>query len=99
MNPETGKPVVYDDCRESDGTMIEAQGPGFANLLRSSYFSDFVLPARWDRQARRQVAASGARELEWYFAEPEAAERARKVFADDDDSRKIKIIVAPTDAP
>jgi hypothetical protein len=38
INPVTGKRVVYDDCRESDGTMIEAKGPGFAKMLRSKYF-------------------------------------------------------------
>lgn len=35
INPATGEPVVFDDCRESDGTMIEAKGPGFAKLLRN----------------------------------------------------------------
>jgi len=30
-NPLTGKNVAFDDCRESDGTMIEAKGPGFAH--------------------------------------------------------------------
>ena len=33
MNPLTGKNVAFDDCRESDGTMIEAKGPGFAEML------------------------------------------------------------------
>lgn len=99
INPQTGKRVVYDDCRESDGTMIEAKGPGFARMLRSAYFSERVLPARRERQARRQLAASGGREVEWYFAEPEAADSARELFADDNDLRKIKIIVVPADAP
>ena len=39
-NPLTGRNVVFDDCRESDGTMIEAKGPGYAKLLRDSYMSD-----------------------------------------------------------
>ena len=39
-NPLTGRNVAFDDCRESDGTMIEAKGPGYAKLLRDSYMSD-----------------------------------------------------------
>jgi hypothetical protein len=58
INPETGKPVVSDDCRESDGTMIEAKGPGYAEMLQDSFFSDRILPAQWKGQAGRQIAAS-----------------------------------------
>lgn len=98
-NPTTGRRVVYDDCRESDGAMIEAKGPGFAKMLQSSYFSDFVLPARWERQAARQVAASGGRDLDWFFAEPEAADRAREIFDDARTLRKINVISIPARSP
>jgi hypothetical protein len=92
IDPTTGKRVVFDDCRESDGTMIEAKGPGFANLLRSRYFSQFILPERWTRQAARQIAASGGRDIEWFFAEPEAAAQARQLFADTPGLQNIKVI-------
>ena len=90
-DPVTGKRVAYDDCRESDGTMIEAKGPGFANMLRSRYFSNFVIPARWERQAARQVGASGGRDVDWFLAEPEAANFARKIFFDSAQLRRIKV--------
>ena len=80
LNPQTGRRVVYDDCRTSDGTMIEAKGPGYAKLLRYSYFHDDVIPERWKNQAGRQVEASGGRGLDWFFAEESAAARAREIF-------------------
>jgi hypothetical protein len=98
-DPTNGKRVVFDDCRESDGTMIEAKGPGFANMLQSGYFSETILPRRWERQAARQVAASGGRNLDWYFAEPEAADRAREVFGDEATLKRINVNHVPEAAP
>ncbi|MGH6795794.1 MAG: hypothetical protein ACREDH_11520, partial [Methylocella sp.] len=70
-NPVTGKRVVYDDCRESDGTKIEAKGPGFAQMLESTFMYERICD-RWVKQARSQVEASGGRAIEWYFAEEAA---------------------------
>jgi hypothetical protein len=98
MNPETGKPVAFDDCRESDGTMIEAKGPGFAEQLAYPYSDDKLVPG-WVKQATSHVAAAGSRDVAWYFAEPEAAEKARAVFADDQRLQKIKIFYVPAEAP
>ena len=98
-NPLTGKNVAFDDCRESDGTMIEAKGLGYAEMLRDPYLGDDVLPGRWLKQARSQVAAAGARDVEWFFAEPEAAAKARKLFGTKEELRKIKIFVIPAEAP
>ncbi len=78
-DPATGRRVVYDDCREADGTMIEAKGQGYANLLRSEYMQD-VLATRWRTQGERQVRAAGWRGNDWFFAEDEAADFARKLF-------------------
>ena len=95
-DPVAGRRVVYDDCRESDGTMIEAKGPGFARLLQYSYFAKEVLPALWGKQASRQVAAAGPRDLEWYFAEPEAAEKAAEIFGNNELLQKVRIyVIAP----
>lgn len=99
INPETGKPVVFDDCRESDGTMIEAKGPGYAEMLDDSFFHDRILPAEWTEQAERQVAASGGREIEWFFAEPEAADFARENFRDSPELQRIRIFHVPPEAP
>ena len=98
-NPLTGKNVAFDDRRESDGTMIEAKGPGYAKLLLDSYMSDEILPDRWQRQAERQIAAAGSRDVEWFFAEPEAAAKAREWFADNRKLRNIKIFVIAPEGP
>ena len=98
-NPLTGKRVAFDDCRESDGTMIEAKGLGYASMLQDPYFDEKVLPDRWLKQARSQVAAAQSRDVEWFFAEPEAARRAGELFDDDQTLRGIKIFVIPAEAP
>jgi hypothetical protein len=97
-NPLTGKNVAFDDCRESDGTMIEAKGPGFAEQMPYAYFDRGIVPG-WEEQARTHVDAAGGREVAWYFAEPEAAEKARKLFENDPKLRKIKVIYEPAEAP
>jgi hypothetical protein len=96
MNPETGKSVVFDDCRESDGTMIEAKGPGYAQQMNYPYFDKSIVPG-WEDQARTQVAAAGGRDVAWFFAEPEAADRARKLFENDDELHKIKVFYVPAE--
>ncbi len=95
FNPKTGKNVHFDDCRESDGTMIEAKGPGYAAMLKKPFFSETKLPNEWIGQARRQVDASGERAIEWYFAESEAAEFARELFKNTTGLEKIKVIHVP----
>ncbi|MGA8170010.1 MAG: hypothetical protein WB816_04130 [Methylocystis sp.] len=97
-NPLTGKNVAFDDCRESDGTMIEAKGPGFADQMKYAYF-DRGIVAGWEDQARTHVAAAGGREVEWFFAEPEAAEAARQKFDNDQQLKRIKIFYVPAEAP
>jgi hypothetical protein len=97
-NPVTGKSVAFDDCRESDGTMIEAKGPGFAHQLPYQYSETSLVPG-WVKQATDQVAAAGGRDVEWYFAEPEAAARAREIFADNQTLRDIRVYHVPADAP
>jgi len=92
-NPETGRIVDYDDCRESDGAMIEAKGH-YEGVRQSKFMSDNI-DADWIEQATRQVRASGGRQIEWYFHEQAAADHAREVFDEFDELKKIKIIVAP----
>ena len=96
-NPETGKDVVFDDCRLSDGTMIEAKGPGYADMLKDPFFSKMVMPEDWRDQGERQVAAAGPRDIEWYFAERQAAESAEKIFEGSKKLHKIKIYVVPAE--
>ncbi|MGH6794339.1 MAG: hypothetical protein ACREDH_03875, partial [Methylocella sp.] len=85
-NPVTGEPVVFDDCRESDGTMIEAKGPGLAYLLQYPSIAANVVND-WVKQTGDQLDASGGRAIAWHFAEEAAAEKAREIF---DDNVKLK---------
>ena len=65
--------------------MIKAKGPGYAEMLEKSAFFEDVFSAEWrDRQGPKQVAASGGRDIEWFFAEPEAAALASDVFDGDE---------------
>ncbi len=72
IDPRTAKKITYDDCRESDGTMVEAKGPGYGRMLRYPFFQE-RFTERWTRQASRQISASGGRPLHWFFADAGAA--------------------------
>lgn len=95
-NPEDfGKLVYYDDCEHSTGTMIEAKGPEYASLLTFPKGKRSVTRQFLD-QSGRQVAARGGRQLRWYFAEPETAAFAEKLFRTKDEGREtIEIKVLP----
>ncbi len=92
-DPATGEPVKYDDCREADGTMIEAKGH-YEEARKDDFISDRI-DQQWVRQATRQVDASSGRDIEWYFHEQAAAAAATKLFEDDDKLKHIKIFVKP----
>jgi hypothetical protein len=93
-NPEAGgKLVYYDDCQHTTGTMVEAKGPVYAKLLTYE-LGQKSLTEEWLDQSGRQLAAAGSRRVRWYFAEPEAAEFAGKLFRDARGGRdKIEIVV------
>jgi hypothetical protein len=58
-DPATGKLVKFDDCRESDGAMIEAKGH-YEEMMRSDWEKGVdILTNKWTEQAKSQVAASG----------------------------------------
>jgi hypothetical protein len=93
--------VVFDECRESDGTMIEAKGPGLAQVLENdNAFVAQGVRAKLVDQATRQVEAGEGRAIEWYFAEDVAADRARQLFEDDEYLRgRIFIFAVPAEMP
>ncbi|MGA9826683.1 MAG: hypothetical protein WBQ53_17895 [Methylocystis sp.] len=68
-------------------------------MLQDRYLGEDVIPGRWLKQARTQIAAAGARDVQWFFAEPEAATKARKLFGAEEELQKIKIFVIPAEAP
>jgi hypothetical protein len=67
--------------------------------MKSDFLADKIRDEEWLPQAGRQVAAAGSREIEWYFAEPEAAANAEKWFGRNAKFKKIKIFVVPAEAP
>jgi len=99
-DPATGRLVFFDDCRRSDGALVEAKSPGFAEKLRKSFFIDGeIFPKEWTERATKQVRAAGWRDVEWYFAEPEAADLARRTFGQDERLKKIKVFYLPAETP
>ena len=96
-NPEQGgKLVFYDDCHHPTGTLVEAKGTGYADKIASKYdFFRESFKEDWIKQARRQVAASGGRPIEWHFAEKGAAEYARNLFASTPGLERIIVVWTP----
>ena len=91
-----GRSVYYDDCQRRSGILIEAKGTGYAEpLAREDPFMRDIFSASWIAQARRQVAASGGRPIEWHFAERGAAEYARTLFAKTKGLEDIQVIYTP----
>jgi hypothetical protein len=81
LNPKTRNDVFFDDCRQSDGTMIEAKGPGYLDMMQKTTFMPWAgVVWGWLGQADRQTKAAGLRKIEWYFAEKEVADYARALF-------------------
>ena len=100
-DPVEGGLVSFDGCRESDGTMLEAKGPGYAKHLNGGY------PPVWqgfekklDRQAVLQwtSAAASGRNVEWHFAEKEVADYFRERWKKDHPNI-IVIYTPPEDEP
>ena len=84
-DPATGRDVKFDGCRESDGTMLEAKGPGYLEKLEEGH------PIVWkniedefDDQAKRQSRAAMARgrRVEWHFADVNVMDHFRARWKD-----------------
>jgi hypothetical protein len=80
------------------GTMIEAKGPPFGEMLRYKFFQD-RFAYEWTYQASREISASGGRPLEWFFADADAADFARKLFGKTGSLSRIIVIHVPADMP
>jgi hypothetical protein len=75
--------IVFDGCRESDGTMLEAKGLGYAWALRGSdaWMKDYQGVVGIMDQAAKQSEAAAGRAIEWHFAEQPVADYFRTAFA------------------
>ena len=91
LTKKDGKQVTYDDCQRDSGILIEIKGPGHTKLLQNPICRDSV-GEKFLKQAEGQVEASAGRPIIWVFAEPEAAEYARKLFAHRPGLKDIVII-------
>ena len=89
--------VHYDDCRESDGAMIEAKG-NYADFLAKPIGKE-VLSKQWLEQADHQTKGAGSRRVEWYFHDPEAAMFARELFAKRYSSIGVYVLSYPGGVP
>lgn len=88
--------VTFDGCRTSDGTMLEAKGPGYEFAMTSEddwqpwYRGVDALKADITKQS---IAANG-RQVEWHVAESRVADYL-KAYAADNDLKNVKIIHTP----
>ena len=92
-NPVTGRMVVFDECRRSDGTMIDAKF-NYLPMMEKKYPQPWqgALAEMLDR-ARSQVQAAGGRDIEWYFSEKKVADFVANYLADR--NIPIKVIHVP----
>lgn len=81
MRP-SGKPVYFDDCQQSDGSLIEAKGLGYSDAMNSGKLFPWLgMYNDMMDQASRQLEAANGRPITWYFAEQDVADTMRAVFA------------------
>jgi hypothetical protein len=77
--------VVFDGCREDDGTMLEAKGPGYQWAMRGpdQWMTNYTGLGDIMSQAAAQskAAETTSRQVEWHFAEQPVADYFRDQFA------------------
>jgi hypothetical protein len=81
LNPTDGRYVVFDDCEQVTGAMIDYKGTGYQAMMEKK--SDYPwkgVVERALRQAERQLGAARGREVRWYFAEKPVADFFREQF-------------------
>lgn len=82
FNPISGNNVVFDDCRLSDGTMIEAKGDGYLEMLMkgTDNMPWLSVQDKLVNQADAQLQAAQGRPVEWYFKAGPVADYVRELF-------------------
>jgi len=94
-DPATGRSVVFDECRRSDGTMIDAK-QGYLPLMDNPYQTPWQKTLqKMTGDAERQVRAAGDREIEWYFSEKKVADFMATYFGGKNIPIKIIYMPAP----
>ena len=94
--------VSFDGCRTTDGTMLEAKGPGIAQHINNDLtWKPYIIKRgqdELDKQIKRQSEAAGNRTVEWHFAEPRLAAYAQK-FISENHYKNITVIITPPRMP
>lgn len=88
--------VRFDGCREADGTMLEAKGPGYVNMMVGPdiWWRWFTGVEPIEDQMERQSKAAAGRIVEWHFAEPQVAAYFHK-YAGEAGLMNIDVIYTP----
>ena len=75
--------VDFDGCRETDGKMLEAKGPGYAWALREpdSWYDWYRGVSTLQKEALSQSLAAGSRGVEWHVAEREVVPVMRALIS------------------
>ena len=64
-DPNRDDEVVFDGCRESDGTMLEAKSTGYLAMMRDEpFFWQNIMVPKLLKQAQNQVTAAAGRPIE-----------------------------------
>jgi hypothetical protein len=82
---------IFDDCRQSNGDMVDYKGPGYAWAVTAAAHSpkaNWTFKKKWLQQSASQVSVAGSRQIVWYFAEPSAAASCRRLFIQQDKGRE-----------
>jgi Restriction endonuclease fold toxin 5 len=68
--------VRFDGCREADGTMLEAKGPGYADKMTGldTWERWYTGAKEIQVQMKNQAEAATGRVIEWHFAEQPVAD-------------------------
>lgn len=76
--------VMFDGCRESDGTMLDAKGPGYEGPMRGpdARMENYTGSQGIMTQAKAQWEAAAGRQIEWHFAAQSVADYFRQKFSD-----------------
>jgi hypothetical protein len=87
----------FDGCREADGTMLEAKGPGFATFMATPgvWKEWFTKLDNMKEQMQRQSKAATSRIVEWHFAEKPVADFFRDYARDEFLSNVIAFYTPP----
>jgi len=103
MTARSGRAKLrFDGCRTTDGTLLEAKGPGIAqHISDGGEWKPYIIDsgkADLDKQLIRQSIAAGDRMIEWHVAEPPLASYIRNSVRDNGISN-IAVFDAPPRMP